>query len=50
MPEEMGKFFQLGEIIWTYFLPLSLITILDIKVRLNSKYKQRLPMIPFASR
>uniref|UniRef100_A0A915D2H3 G-protein coupled receptors family 1 profile domain-containing protein n=1 Tax=Ditylenchus dipsaci TaxID=166011 RepID=A0A915D2H3_9BILA len=32
LPEVWGKRFQLVEIIWTYFLPLTLITILDVKV------------------
>lgn len=32
LPEEWGKAFQVAEIIWTYFLPLTLITILDLKV------------------
>jgi len=32
MPEAWGKRFQLTEILWTYFLPLSLITLLDVKV------------------
>ncbi|KAI1720604.1 putative G-protein coupled receptor AH9.4 [Ditylenchus destructor] len=34
LPEDWGKRFQLFEIVWTYFLPLTLITVLDLKVLL----------------
>jgi hypothetical protein len=32
LPENLGKALTLMEILWTYFLPLSMITVLDLKV------------------
>ncbi|KAI3422086.1 hypothetical protein GPALN_012620 [Globodera pallida] len=32
LPEELGKILQLVEILWTYFVPLSLIIVLDLKL------------------
>jgi hypothetical protein len=38
LPEQLGKALQLTEILWTYFLPLSLITVLDLKVKTGFTY------------
>lgn len=32
LPEGLGKMLQMAEILWTYFVPLTLIIILDLKV------------------